>query len=201
VLRLANAAVLPYEFSDFSDTLSNYVREVMKLTDDLRQSTSETNRLISANVLAAAADPKEPLVQPSPKPDVPYLNFAPLENAVTALRKSAEKFEHDRHVALADPNYSYSASDWRSLDKQLLQLDRALIHPQGLPRRPWYRHLIYAPGYYTGYGVKTLPGIREAIEQRNWTEAAQQIDIAAHAIEDFASKLERVRISQAGTGR
>ena len=201
VLRLANAAVLPYEFSDFTDTLSNYVREVMKLTEDLRQSTTETNRLISANVLAAAADPKERFIQPSPKPDVPHLNFAPLENALTALRKSAEKFEHTRHTVLADPNYSYPASDSRALDNELLQLDRALIHPQGLPRRPWYRHLIYAPGYYTGYAVKTLPGIREAIEQRNWTEATQQIEIAAHALEEFARGLDRLAISQPGPGR
>jgi N-acetylated-alpha-linked acidic dipeptidase len=57
-----------------------------------------------------------------------------------------------------------------------------LLIENGLPRREWYKHSIYAPGFYTGYGVKTLPGIREAIEQRNWNEAQQQIAVDAKAI-------------------
>lgn len=52
----------------------------------------------------------------------------------------------------------------------------------GLTRRAWYKHTLYAPGLYTGYGVKTLPGIREAIEQRNWEEAQQQIGVDAKTI-------------------
>jgi N-acetylated-alpha-linked acidic dipeptidase len=70
-------------------------------------------------------------------------------------------------------------------------LERSLTSPEGLPRRAWYQHLVYAPGFYTGYGVKTLPGIREAIEERNWTEVAQQIELAAKTIERFSSELDR----------
>src|SRR5438445_685498 len=63
--------------------------------------------------------------------------------------------------------------------------------PQGLPRRPWFRHQIYAPGFYTGYGVKTVPGVREAIEQKQWTEANQQIEIVARVIENYAAQVDR----------
>jgi N-acetylated-alpha-linked acidic dipeptidase len=70
--------------------------------------------------------------------------------------------------------------------------EQQLLSDNGLPRRPWYRHVIYAPGFYTGYGVKTLPGIREAVEQRNWREAQEQIGIAAKVLEKFAAYLGRI---------
>ncbi|HYT82595.1 MAG TPA: transferrin receptor-like dimerization domain-containing protein, partial [Gemmatimonadales bacterium] len=69
-----------------------------------------------------------------------------------------------------------------ALNAALLQTERALTSRDGLPRRPWYRHQIYAPGFYTGYGVKTLPGVREAIEQRHWKEADEQITRLAQTL-------------------
>ena len=189
ILRLADADTLPYEFSDFADTIGKYVKELTKLTDDLRDGTAETNRFIAQRMLLAVADPKEVFVEPGPKPDVPYLNFALLENALAALRRSADRFEKARADASKRDGFPPAATDLPSLDKSLFQLERSLTRPEGLPRRPWYQHLIYAPGFYTGYGVKTLPGVREAIEQRNWTEAGQQIEFAAQAIEKFAKDL------------
>lgn len=190
ILRLADAEVLPYEFSDFADTLGNYVKEVTRLTDDLREGTSETNRMISDKVLVALKDPKQPFVAPLPKPEVPYLNFAPLQNALVALQRSAGKFETARSEAVKRGEFPPSKTDRQAFDQALLQLDRSLTRPEGLPRRPWYQHLIYAPGFYTGYDVKTLPGVREAIEQRNWPEATEQIGIAAKALERFATGLD-----------
>ena len=64
-----------------------------------------------------------------------------------------------------------------------MRAEQSLTRSEGLPRRPWFRHQIYAPGFYTGYGVKTLPGVREAIEQKNWTEGNQQIEIEAKVID------------------
>jgi N-acetylated-alpha-linked acidic dipeptidase len=60
-----------------------------------------------------------------------------------------------------------------------------------LPRRPWFKHQIYAPGFYTGYGVKTLPGIREAIEQHRWEEASEQIGVVAGTLEKTAAQVDR----------
>ncbi len=191
VLRLADAEVLPYEFSNFSETLGRYVKEVTKLADDLRTDTAETNRLITDRVFVALADPTHTFVAPRPKPEVPYLNFAPLQNALVTLQRSADKFETARGEAEKHGEFLPAKAARPALDKALLQLERSLTYSEGLPRRPWYRHLIYAPGFYTGFGVKTLPGVRDGIEQRNWTEATQQIEIAARTIEKFASDLDR----------
>jgi N-acetylated-alpha-linked acidic dipeptidase len=65
-----------------------------------------------------------------------------------------------------------------------------LLYEKGLPRRPWYKHQIYAPGFYTGYGVKTLPGIREGIEEGNWSEAQERIRILAITLADFDSTIK-----------
>ena len=65
-------------------------------------------------------------------------------------------------------------------------------YPQGLPGgRDWYQHMIYAPGAHTGYGVKTLPGIREAIEDRRWDEANQYIGVVARALNAYSTRLDR----------
>ena len=79
----------------------------------------------------------------------------------------------------------------KTLDDVLMKAERALTRNDGLPGRPWYVHHIYAPGKYTGYGVKTIPGVREAIEQRNWKEADEQIVIAANVIEQYAKQIEK----------
>jgi N-acetylated-alpha-linked acidic dipeptidase len=146
--------------------------------------------VISDKMFLAVADPKQALIQPRPKPEVPYLNFAPLENALAALQRNANRFETVRSDASDHGESLPAKSGQPALDKSLLQLERSLLCPEGLPCRHWYQHLIYAPGFYTGYGVKTLPGVREAIEQRDWTEATQQIVIVAKAIEKFAAELD-----------
>lgn len=191
VLRLANADVLPYEFSDFADTVSKYVKEVAQLADTLREGTVETNRLIADKVLTAVADPTKPFIPPTPKPEVPYLNFAPLQNALTSVQHSAERFETARSEAIKTDKFPPSQETRSTLNEALLHLEGSLTRPDGLPRRAWYQHLLYAPGFYTGYGVKTLPGVREALEERKWTEASQQIEYAAAALEKFAKELDR----------
>jgi N-acetylated-alpha-linked acidic dipeptidase len=65
----------------------------------------------------------------------------------------------------------------------LLRSERELTSPDGLPGRPWYKHLIYAPGQNTGYEVKTIPGVREAIEHKQWRLVDREIIRAARAIE------------------
>jgi N-acetylated-alpha-linked acidic dipeptidase len=192
VLRFANAAALPFEFNDFADTMEKYVGEVSKLLDDTRQETKETNELIQSKALWAVTDPNVPLVEPPIKADVPYLNFAPLQNAVAKLKESCRKFETARRAA--ETNLAgMSSSAEQALDEDLMKMEQTLITPEGLPRRPWYKHTIYAPGFYTGYSAKTLPGVREAIEQGNWPEASQQIEVVARRLEAFADKLDEAR--------
>jgi N-acetylated-alpha-linked acidic dipeptidase len=185
VLRLADAETLPFDFTNFADTISQYVGEVTRLADTMRDDTRTSNQFISSGMLKAVQDPTKTFVVPAVKDDVPYLNFAPLQNALAKLNKSAARFKK------ASAGRSLSKNQQEELDAILFKSERALTDPSGLPRRNWFRHQIYAPGFYTGYGVKTLPGIREAIEQRNWKEAAEEIEVVSKTIDGFAAQIDK----------
>ncbi|HUP61790.1 MAG TPA: M28 family metallopeptidase [Thermoanaerobaculia bacterium] len=171
MLRLANADFLPFETSTLAETVARYAKEVEDLAKSMREETEERNRQIRERTIEIAADPTKPLVVPALETPVPHLNFSPLQNAVERLRKAAR--------------------DARIDDRTAMQLERLLTRSEGLPGRWWYKHHVYAPGFYTGYGVKTLPGIREAIEQKKWADANEQIVIAAKVLESYAAALER----------
>jgi len=190
VLRLANADVLPYEFTGQAATVGRYVKEVEKLLQDEQEQTAERNRQLDEGVFAATADPRERSVAPPRQDPPPHLDFAPLENAVDALVRAADRYEK-AFTRAQTSGAAFAQPGAAALNTALLQTERALTVTAGLPRRPWFRHAIYAPGFYTGYGVKTLPGVREAIEQRNWKEGDAQIQIAAGAISAEAELLER----------
>ena len=183
-LRLADAETLPFEFTDFADTVNTYANEVMKLADTMRDETRTTNEIISNGMLSAVQDPTETFVMPRPKGAVPFLNFAPLQNAVSRLNESAKQFQK------TSAGKTLSGDARRQLDLALINTERSMTG-SGLPRRDWFKHEIYAPGFYTGYGVKTLPGIREAIEQRNWNEATEQISVVARSLENAADAIDR----------
>jgi len=183
-LRLANAEVLPFDFKGFYNTVSKYLTEVISLLDNMREGTEIENQMIEEKRYTYAADPTTKYIPPAPKDAVPYLNFSTLQNAMSILEKGASNFSD---LTTANPK---PTTNLNRLNKILYQAEQKLMTESGLPRRPWYRHTIYAPGYYTGYGVKTLPGIREAIEQRNWKEAQEQIEIAARAIENYTREVE-----------
>ncbi len=186
VLRMADATILPFEFQNFSNTVQQYAAEIRQQVDAQRTQAEEHNRLLKENRFQLASDPKEPFVQPEPMPEVPYLNFAPLENALATLEKSAAAYAQ----ATASTG-TIAANDLKKLNETLYKTERYLTHPEGLPRRPWFQHQIYAPGFYTGYGVKTLPMIREAIEQKNWKEAEQGIQRVSDTLTQFAQQIDK----------
>jgi len=189
VLRVASADVLPLDFEHFSATVGRYVKEVEELADKMREETEDHNRAIDDHLFEAAADPTETWVTPRRLDPVPHLNFAPLENARDRLAKSAHAYQ--AALDRAGPGAGGLGPEARrGLDLVLLRAERALTGP-GLPRRPWYVHQIYAPGFYTGYGVKTLPGVREAIEERKWRELDDQVAATAKAIAAFAAEVDK----------
>jgi N-acetylated-alpha-linked acidic dipeptidase len=188
VLRLAEADVVPFEFTAFADTLGRYVKEVSKLADDMREKTEEDNRLARDNTLVLAADPRDRLVAPKAKEAVPFIGFAPLQNALARVQASAKSFDQ---AQAARPDRPLPPEAQKALDEVLMHAEQALTRPEGLPVRPWFRHQVYAPGYYTGYGVKTLPGVREALEQRDWKAAEEQIAVAARTLEGFAAQIDK----------
>lgn len=185
-LRLADADVLPFDYQTFQKTVATYAKEVTGLIDNLRESTEVENRMIHENRYTLAADPTKKLVVPAPKASVPFLNFSDLQNALNQLEKNVNVFS-ELSAANPKPNTNLAR-----LNQLLYQSERLLISETGLPRRPWYKHTIYAPGFYTGYGVKTLPGVREAIEQRNFTEAQEQLNILSKTISSFTQQVEAV---------
>jgi N-acetylated-alpha-linked acidic dipeptidase len=174
MLRLANADFLPFETSTLADTVARYLSDVKKLVDTTRKDSEEKNRQLRDRTMELAADPLKPFVAPKEDDAVPHLELAPLENAVARLQKSARAFDAKKRN-----------------DRTVMRLEQTLTRDEGLPGRPWYRHHVYAPGFYTGYGVKTLPGVREAIEQRKWADANAQIVILAAVLNRYAEMLER----------
>ena len=156
----------------------------------MRQQTAEKNRQIQEGTLQAYFDPQQPYIVPKPKPEVPTIAFRPLQDAVAKLQASSKRFsEQINQLGLTGRPLSPSAQE--ALDQVLLGSERALTRTEGLPGRPWFRHQIYAPGLYTGYGVKTLPAVREAIEQRNWKQAREQIVLVAQTIDSFSREIDR----------
>ena len=189
VMRLADADVVPLDFSDAIDTYGEYVKSLVKQVDDMRTETEDQNAKISNHYFELSADPQQTFVPPRPKDPVPYLDFSPIQNAIARLRTAVSGYESAMHgIADGIPESSESRD---GLDQLFINAERALTRPEGLPRRPWFIHEIYAPGQYTGYGVKTFPAVREAIEQRNWSEAGEQIPVAASVLEKFAGTIER----------
>jgi len=182
-LRMANAPRLPFEFLGFADNISMYVDELEKLAATLREETETSNRLIADGTYAAALDPSKTLGPPVAHEPVPYFNFAPLRNALSRLQQAADAY-NDAIAGGAAANVA--------ANKLLYTSERVLTRADGLSGREWYKHHIYAPGFYTGYGVKTIPGVREAIEQREFDAVAGQIAIAADVLNDMSARIEAV---------
>lgn len=186
ILRLADADVLPFDFNSFYKTVNDYATEVKTLLETTRTETESENRLIREKLYELAKDPTKTNITPQPKLNVPYVDFSPVENALVQLKSSAEDMQRLYATALNLP-----ADKIKSLNTVLYQAEQSLAIEKGLPRRPWYRHQVYAPGFYTGYGVKTLPGIREAIEQRNWKEAQDNIQQVALTLIAYTSRINQ----------
>jgi N-acetylated-alpha-linked acidic dipeptidase len=183
VLRMADADILPFQFADLADTVHLYVTQLKSLADQRRDEVKERNREISEGVYQALYDPKKTLVPPKVEPVPPYLNFAPLDQASDDLTEAAKSF--DAAFAAAG---GVAPAD---LNLDLIRSERLLTNSEGLPNRPWFEHLLYAPGFYTGYGVKTIPGVREAIEQSQWPEADHQIVRVSVALEHEVDLLKQ----------
>ncbi len=191
VMRLADAELPPYEFTGLAEAVGRYAQEVKKLLQDAQDGARERNREIDEGVFSATADPRRRVLPPPRQAVPPALDFAPLDSALAALTGAAERYERALAQAAAAGGAALARPQVGALNATLLESERALTSAGGLPRRPWYRHAIYAPGFYTGYGVKTLPGVREAIEQGNWPEATEQVGVVAQALRAEAAVLTR----------
>ena len=190
VLDLSESEILPFNFENFSNTVKEYFSEISKLTNKMRKETEEQNTMIADSDYVYVSDPTKTYIPPQKKEPVPFINFAPLQNSLTKLETSSNSYE--RAVKnLKENGINLSAAELKSLNEILMTAERFLTNKDGLPNRPWYIHEIYAPGFYTGYGVKTIPAVRETIEQRNWKQADEQIETVAQILERFSAQIDK----------
>lgn len=190
VLRIADAGVLPMEFGSFATTLDGYMKELHELADGKRKQAEQLTQLLDKKAFELAADPTRRVAPPERDPEVPYLNLAALDNAVARVKKSAKAYD-DAYAAFTARGTQLSAAQSAQLNSLLRGLEATLMNPRGLPGREWYRHYIYAPGLLTGYGVKTLPGVREAIEENQWERANQFASLTAEVLAKYCERLDQ----------
>jgi N-acetylated-alpha-linked acidic dipeptidase len=203
VMRLADAEVLPFDFVNFADTVEVYRKNLEKLLTDKQEEIRERNQELDEGLFKATFDPRRPTVAPVREEVPPHLNFAPMQNAVDSLTRGAKHYQQALSQKQASLGDDAVAAKLRALNRELIETERRLTNADGLPRRPWYKHLLYAPGVYTGYGVKTVPGVREGIEQKRYAEAEQEIVRVSKALEDESALIESAarELESAGAGR
>ena len=187
VMRLADADVIPYDYTDLAETVQHYVSELQALASSEADEATARDADLRDSTYAITNDPRNPLLPPPAEAGVPHLEFAALQNAADSLTRAARRYDAVFAKAIQAGGPSFSAAN-----AELLRSERLFISDAGLPNRSWFKHLLYAPGYYTGYGVKTIPGVREAIEQREWPLANHEIERVAAALNAEAALVDRV---------
>ena len=180
VLRLSEADILPFRFVNMVDNIEKFVEQNKKLSEDIRKSTKSLNDLLDNNDFAISSNPKKTYLPPKRLRQVPEFDFKPLDAALARLSTSAWKYEE---ALLKFQKGSLSTERKSEINALLRSVDQAFIYSKGLPRRDWFKNMMYAPGYYTGYGVKTLPGIREGLEERKWNEVRVYIKEVSKALD------------------
>jgi N-acetylated-alpha-linked acidic dipeptidase len=189
VMRLADAELLPFEYDNFSDTMQTYVKELKSLAQKSREEIIERNRQLDEGVFAAMTDPHVKSVPPAREAIPPILNFAPLDNATDALAHASAEYHKALERATANGSSAIAKASLAKVNEALRESEQKLTLEQGLPGRPWFKHFVDAPGQYTGYEAKTLPAVREAIEQKKWKDADAQIAVTARVLEAEAEHI------------
>jgi N-acetylated-alpha-linked acidic dipeptidase len=187
VLRVAESSAPVQRADSFADAVSNYLVEIKKLADDKREAADTQAGLLRDRAFQLAADPTKSSGLPTPLERVPHIEFAALEDAVDRLKRSAKAYDD----ALLKDASNLSSAQLARLQSLMSDIDQTLAPDVGLPGRTWYKNLIYAPGRFTGYGAKTLPGVREAIEDQRWADADRYAKITADAIDAYCDRLDK----------
>ena len=202
IMRLADADLLPFDFSNFADTVQTYVTGLQTFSAKMRDDIRERNQEIEEGVFTASADPKKTYFPPQKEDLPPYLNFSPLQNSAEALSRSAGEYQKALTAAYESGGKALASASIAEVNGLLIESERKLTTPEGLPGRFWYKHQIYAPGVYTGYESKAIPAVREAIEQKKWKQAEQAMASAAAVLQAEADLVSSAaaKLSAASAG-
>jgi N-acetylated-alpha-linked acidic dipeptidase len=197
MMRLADAELLPFQFADFADDVKEYVKAVEKFATQQREEIEEKNLKIQEGLFEATADPRQTWVTPKKEQVPPHLNFAPLDNAVESLLKSAAEYQKALDRATANGGSALALQSIVELNQMLIQSERKLTTAEGLPGRFWYKHELYAPGTYTGYAAKAIPAVREGLEQKKWKDAEASAARVARVLENEATLISAAAVKLA----
>jgi len=190
VMRLADADILPYEYKGEAETIGRFVKELEKLLKDKQDEITERNQELKEGVFTGTSDPRKTYVPPPAKEVPPFMNFAPLKNAVEGLKKSSDRYE----AAFAKWQASGTAlppQTTNALNEDLMQISRTFLTEKGLPERPWFKNQVYAPGAYTGYGAKPIAAVREYMDQEKWKEAEAQVPMVGEVLDNVAAAIDK----------
>ena len=188
VLRLSGADLLPFDFIDSVEAISEYSKELKTNLSRKRSETVERNRQLDEGAFAAANDPERRLKPPAKEEPPPELDWSPLDHAGQRYVKESIAYDAAFQKAIRS---GLRRDRLEAVNAQIFRVERAFLSDDGLPGRPWFKHQIYAPGFYTGYGVKTLPAIREAIEQKDWKLAQSEIGAVARVLDNVSAAIDR----------
>jgi N-acetylated-alpha-linked acidic dipeptidase len=190
VMRMSDADLIPLSFGDAADTIARYVKELEALLKTEQDKQKEVNQELEEGAYDATSDPEHPVVAPRREELPPFINFAPLENGSSAMKRSADHFERALAKAQQEGGSAYTNSAVQQLNQKLVEAERGFLDENGLPERPWFKNQIYAPGAYTGYGVKTIPAVRESLEEKKWSQAEQGSQTVGRVLEHEAQLIE-----------
>jgi N-acetylated-alpha-linked acidic dipeptidase len=191
MMRLADADLIPYDYSPQAEAIAKYEEELEKLLKDKQDEFTERNLQLKEGVFTATSDPRKPSVAPPFETVPPYMNFAPMKNAIDLLKKNSERYSRILSDWQAKGSPRLSAQDLESINADLLKIPRLFLNEKGLPERPWFKNQIYAPGAYTGYGAKPVAAVREYMDEKKWREAEAQVPQVAQVIENVATGISK----------
>ena len=187
VIRFADAGLPQQQAGDFADAVSGYLDEIAKLVGAKRSEAQTQAGLLKDEAYRLSADPTRSGGPPEPLLAVPPIDLAPLVQAAQRLKQSAAAYD----AAMAAHGAGLDPGRLARLQALMQGIDQTLASDTGLPERPWYRNLVYAAGRFTGYGAKTLPGVREAIEEQRWGDAVRYIDLTAGVLNAYCDRLDQ----------
>jgi N-acetylated-alpha-linked acidic dipeptidase len=191
IMRLADADFLPADFSPQAEAIEKYAADLEKLVKDKQEEFAERNLQLQEGVFKATSDPRRPLLPPPAETVPPYINLAPLKNALVLLKKSADRYAHALAAFQAKGSAALAPQSLELLNSDLQRVPRLFLNEKGLPERPWFKNQIYAPGAYTGYGAKPIAAVREYMDEKKWAEAEGQVPQVAQVILNVAAGIEK----------
>jgi N-acetylated-alpha-linked acidic dipeptidase len=187
VMSVADSDLPVQRATDFADAVGHFVTQIKKLADNMREEADVQAGLLHDDAFRLDADPTKTSGPPTALKPVPKFDFAALEAASARLKTSAKAYDD----AIAKNGGSLPPERLAKLQGLMQTIDQTLTSDVGLPDRPWFRNLVYAPGRYTGYGTKTLPGVREAIEEERWDDATKYVKLTADALNTYSDRLDQ----------